>query len=366
MTFRHLLGSIDIELFRTDFWGKKTLLIQRNDNSYYNTIICKEQIESFFKRRDLRFSDVSLLESIIPIDEYAKPIEARQFTNERLVYPPALLEHYKNGEIICIKNPEKSFSGVRKCQFGLVKEFNTCIDISLFLIPVKKGDTILRNTKNCLHLIISGILSAQTDDTDFKHLAAGDLLYISEEEIAYSAVSEDVIILQLHLNTPTFYNLLSDTLEHVIENYSIIRESIIPQFCDHDFSEKLEEIKNLIENEAGLVFKNTIEKNCITINYVDQSDRFFDYLQLKSISSETIVAIRQVPATEILIGDPDNYALLKLTNNSLFINKAQYDIVEKIVAVGRLTVREALTVEENDIKFIEVLIEKGLLKINNE
>jgi ribosomal protein L16 Arg81 hydroxylase len=132
-----LLKPISRETFFEEYWEKALLHIQRNDKTYYDSLITLDEILNYTSRNDLRYPAVRLVKDglSIPLDDYTVNITLGAHEFSSLMNHDQLSGHLKQGATIQFQYLQLAFNTLQNLCKNISDRYRMHIQANAYLTP---------------------------------------------------------------------------------------------------------------------------------------------------------------------------------------------------------------------------------------
>lgn len=239
-----LIYPIDPETFKREYWEKKPLVITRQDQHYYRSLLSLADVDRILSTSSIRPPDFRVLREgkEIPLNDLVGP--GRRHETE------ALYEKYRDGCTIVIQFLHQRFAPLMRLCQSLAAEFSASFQVNVYLTPANEkglnthydthdvfvlqaeGVKHWRLFQESIHLPLMGQPHRQQGMSSENLLAEfdlhpGDAIYIPRG-YDHDAVAVDSTSLHLTVGVQpiTWAFVLLDAMETIIEQDPRFRESL--------------------------------------------------------------------------------------------------------------------------------------------
>ena len=389
ISISELIAPINIEDFFSTYWEQKYLHLQKATHAYEG-LFGLADIDELLSKQNLKPEGIRLVRNGKPIPNslWTKATKLLDGTQNIVVVPDLILEHYYNGATIIISFADTMIPALAAINRSIEQELGIQSQANIYITPPNaQGFTLHYDTHDIFLLQIKGPKiwrmydtgeSLPTSAAKFKNepkliqeitINTGDILYMPRG-IVHEAFSSEVSTIHVNFSLSPRYGFhLIEAIAELAEKDDVFFRKVIPhRFCSDKqradyisaFNEKLNELlaKHPVEELIKKQKANFIERQSI-----DLSDRLLDAIAIEQISPQTIVRRRtgftydmetDAQSTIITFGKK-KIALPKFVDKELFLQDGSFKISD---IKGLLT-------EENKIELVRSFVQAGYLKIVN-
>ncbi|XP_058449848.1 bifunctional lysine-specific demethylase and histidyl-hydroxylase NO66 isoform X2 [Malaya genurostris] len=126
--FAWVIHPVSISDFMTDYWEKKPLLVQRNNNSYYSELVSRAKIDEMLRRHNIEYT------KNIDVTSYREG-ERETHNPDGRVLPPEMWSFYEEGCSIRMLNPQTYLRGIYSLNVKLQEFFHCMTGANFYLTP---------------------------------------------------------------------------------------------------------------------------------------------------------------------------------------------------------------------------------------
>lgn len=132
-----ILFPYDIALFYREYFEKKPLLIQRNNEAYFSGILDIENVNEYLEKKDIRYPALRLVKEgfELPQNAYLKDVPFGSQVFDKLVDNDKMFYHFAEGCSIVLQAFHRTFIPLTRFVQHLEKYFNFPLQTNIYLTP---------------------------------------------------------------------------------------------------------------------------------------------------------------------------------------------------------------------------------------
>ncbi len=373
MKFKELIAPIDQEIFYSEYYEKKPLLIKRGFFNFYDNLLNINDIDSFLLSDNLNFKDFKLL-----LNNQTVPLTLYSNSTGTAIDPQKLQDYKKKGALIVINNINRNIQKIADFFVPIESELKTSFQCNCYLSPENsQGFKVHYDTHDVFALQIYGkktwliynsdeFLPCKIDNKELNFLSEdkltpimeieleqGDLLYIprgfyhkaytTNQASAHIALNYSLIFgyklistlgKELHVNDffrKTYPSNGFDNENYIREFKKELIDSIqkltISDF-DKLYQKRLDEARDINKFESHDVTLKTILQRRNNNEYTIQNDKFTCIL--KCGNSKVILPIN----FSLAISEIMKHSRITVENIPIEGSKYQLQIAKRLINEG--------------------------------
>jgi len=126
--FKWLINPISVDQFYQEYWEKKPLYVERNEEAYFKTLFSTKVLDKILREQRVVFG------KNLDVTSYSDGKRETHNPGGR-VFPPVLWDFYNNGCSVRMLNPQTFHNGVWRLCSTLQDHFNSMVGANVYLTP---------------------------------------------------------------------------------------------------------------------------------------------------------------------------------------------------------------------------------------
>lgn len=335
-----IISPVTLPYFEDTYFEKKPLLISRNNESHFRELLSINSIESYLKRKDIRYPSIRLVKNglELPQTDYLKNIPCGKNTFDRLLDNDSFYNLFNEGATAVFQGMHRTLSSLGSFCQGIEKYYNFPLQTNIYLTPKSSqgfsahyddhdvfiiqthGTKIWKVYDSPIHLptkpFEKSIFTSKIPQIEIE-LKEGDSLYIPRGFIHEAVTTEDI---SLHITVGLLSYKWSDVIQFLVNDYHKIegfRESFRFNRLDVDFIKKNTEdlVNQLLASADFANIKNAFKTRFIKKGLTSDNNRFSDLLKSDKITLSTVLSLRK--EINFAISETSTEAILSFYNKQI-------------------------------------------------
>ena len=388
-----LIQPIATDVFRSEYWERKPLVLKRNSQTYYSSLFSIADMDCVLSTAQIPSRNVRLIKE-------GDGISLEDFTKNSALSPNAtaldvLYEKHRDGFTIVFQSLQQHSSSVKHLCNSLTEELSAGINVNVYLTPADCGGLPEHyDTHDVFVLQIEGskiwqlykpnatlpYVTEQYDATRIDIgevveelvLNVGDLLYVPRG-VPHQAIAESTTSMHLTIgiSTITWGSAYLGAVEAIVRRNALFRNSLPPGFAakDAQFETALSQSATLCDLLKGQLDPSGIVKdasNEVWISMpIDLDGHLIDLQAVSKISLTTIV-FRRSKSTYRLTSE-NSQINLEFNGKSVQFPSDLTPTIKFMAMAGRFRIGELEGNLDNEEKLLIVkrLVTEGFLTIDH-